>query len=230
MEETLDQKAELLSVRNLERVAQSFGLFTAASFLVSVLINSLWMQVTLGLSYLRLATPADVLLNGIQAVGAAVVTVALNSLVLLSFPKRSRRKMLARLTVRHWVSLAVNRTKGSTRNTSNNWYDALQLTFLVLPLCLLVWLSMSADENLYYVSGADLPHECDLAPVVWMGSQSVVIRCSARSHVVRDSENVSYAQGDTTCVPAGRSKLCENHAPGTRSDISDLPGARLATR
>lgn len=202
----------------LERLAQSYALITAALFLASVVVNAVWMGVKLGVPYTAVATPTDVLMNGVQALGPALLIVLMHVAFLRATPRLHRSNRLHEL--RAWrVTGEPGFPPGYRRNRPflEVWIARFMLVVLAIGLLHTLWASTGQRSNLYYLSGGAVPESCSLAPVEWMGSQSAIIDCNGRRHVIRDGENVVLVQGDRTCVGAVRVRICEDWAPGSRA-------------
>lgn len=187
-------------MQNARQLAEVFALLTAAAFLISALFDALWMKVTLGLSYFSVATPSDVLMRGVSSIGGAAILALILALYLEGTSYLSRRSRLKeilahRRNVGSPARAYVKRLKDEKASRHvPAWVIAVVVCLIAYPFML-----KSKESGLLYFTGADIPAECSLSPVRWIGSQSAVVACVGVNWIVRDGESVIYVQGKREC-------------------------------
>lgn len=205
--------------KGLEPLLPLIALLSPVGFAISVVLNSVWMHLSLGLPYVQIASTADVIMDGLQAMGACVIAVA--AIALLSTWGLGRDAIASLKAARLWRSIGGKGfPPGYTRQVHRltlrleGWNAKAMLGMLVGVIVLSVWTSMDQRGNLYLSSSHQVPG-CVDAKVRWVGSQNVVLNCQSRTVVIRGAENLALIEGDSTCIGEWGVQFCLGHPPGS---------------
>ena len=209
-------------MNNARRLAEVFGLVTAAAFLISAFFDALWMRVALGLSYFSVATPSDVLMGGVSSIGGAVliglISYGFTHGRSLHLRRRALNKALRnRRNPGSPAKLYISRLRDEIYVTTH----PIMIVSMIVVVVVMAFFIKSVRPEMYYVSGADLPDVCTVSSVRWMGGQSAVVSCGGLNWIVRDGENVVFVRAKRECdvrnLLSGRG-LCSRDRP----DLSQL--------
>ena len=187
----------------LKAIAQTFGVITALMFLMSALTGYLAMRLTLGLDYFSVATTNDVIMLGVKSFGLAVLIVVAAFSISNSIQWFERRRRLAEIRKHRSLKASpARRYLLALKRDRDDAYALMMPSLLISAVAVLIMAGLlnAEPQRVVYVSGADLPMECDYAPTLWMGSQSAVVKCTDGVRLIRDSENVVYFRPKRHCA------------------------------
>lgn len=206
------------------KLAELFALLTGTLFVLSAGVNTVWMRLALDVDYFSVATPIDVVMNGVSALGFATITVAAALMATLSIEwvrltKQYRDIMRYR---RNPHSPAKFYLKKLRRDIDHFDHSVRVLLLACAPLVLLgAIIYISKPPNLQIMAAEGLPVACAGKNVAWLGSQAIAIRCNGDVHVLRDTEHVHMVRLNRHCEFGGlRIFRCER-----RPSTSTVPQA-----
>lgn len=168
----------------LSAMVELLTLLTAVSFLASALISAFSFRVRFGLNYFQIAQPSDIVMSGFQNIAGLMLFLGLiGSFCVMLAPWFVRLRWLRRLPRMGGLVPFVFGALLAPTAFSINWlssYDAKRP--VSLPSVGVNGLTLPIDGPY----GA----KCGQAPVLWIGSASMVINCRNKIAVINNTQGL----------------------------------------
>lgn len=187
------------------------------------------MRSALDLDYFSVATPVDVVMNGVSALGFAASTVLIGvALTYLIESRRIRQRYKSIIKYRRNPHSPARMYIVELRRERDRSDHSLRfVAYACLPLLLFgAILYMSRPPYLQIAAAAGLPPQCIGERIAWIGSQAIILRCGGDVHILRDTEHVHMVKMNRSCHLGGLTLLkCER----TKSTSIGSPQASSAS-
>lgn len=214
-----DSAGETIVTRSYKTVIETFSIWAAVSFVVSGLVGALLFYTQFRMNYFEVAQPTDIVMAGFIKVAFVVfVVLLLGSMFyverrLHNFIINMFYKLFSKGYSDHIVQHKLRKFNrfqkfASPASAAISFVIVFGLQIVVGTTSIRVdwhgihfarkegvgyWdrpLPKRGVSNLYLSEASDQFTKCGHAPVIWMGSSSVILNCNGRARLIQNTENL----------------------------------------